>query len=61
MINTTRATYIDVYTPEPVLSNVIGGLSWSPILPVAVRVGYEVYKELRSYTIGVGGYKTGKR
>ena len=60
LINTIRATYIDVHTLKPVLSNVVGGLSGPPIHPVAVRVVYEVYRELRPCIIGVGGIQDWK-
>ncbi len=55
LINTVKAMFIDVYTAKPVLSNVLGGLSGPPIHPVAVRVVYEVYRELKPEIIGCGG------
>ena len=41
-INTLRAMAIDVETQRPILSNKIGGLSGTPIKPVAVRCVYEI-------------------
>lgn len=55
LINTIKATYIDVYTLKPVLTNIVGGLSGSPLHPIAIRVVYEVYKEFEACIIGVGG------
>lgn len=55
LINTVKAMYIDVYTLKPVLSNIVGGLSGPPIHPIAVRVVYEAYRELKPCIIGVGG------
>ncbi len=55
LINTVKAMVIDVYTAKPILSNVFGGLSGPPIHPIAVRVVYEVYRELRAEIAGCGG------
>ena len=41
-INTVRAMAIDVETQMPILSNKIGGLSGSPIKPIALRCVYEI-------------------
>ena len=41
-INTIRAMAIDVETRKPILSNKIGGLSGTPIKPIAVRCVYEI-------------------
>jgi len=55
LINTIRGMIIDIYTMRPILSNVIGGLSGAPLHPIAVRIVYEVYRELEPEIIGVGG------
>lgn len=55
LINTIRSLYIDVYTLKPVLTNVFGGLSGPPIHPIAVRIVFEVYRELKPEIIGCGG------
>jgi len=55
LINTVKAMYVDVHSLKPVLTNVVGGLSGPPIHPIAVRVVYEVYRELKPVIIGVGG------
>ena len=54
-INTLRAMAIDVETQRPILSNKIGGLSGTPIKPVAVRCVYEISSEYKIPIIGCGG------
>jgi dihydroorotate dehydrogenase (NAD+) catalytic subunit len=54
-INTLRAMAIDVETQRPVLSNKIGGLSGTPIKPVAVRCVYEISSKYEIPIIGCGG------
>ena len=54
-INTIRAMAIDVDTLQPILSNKIGGLSGSPIKPIALRCVYEIYTKFKVPIIGCGG------
>ncbi|MGQ0376649.1 MAG: dihydroorotate dehydrogenase [Nitrososphaerota archaeon] len=54
-INTLRAMAIDVETERPILSNKIGGLSGTPIKPVAVRCVYEISTTHDIPVIGCGG------
>jgi len=54
-INTIRSVVIDIYARKPVLSNVYGGLSGVAIHPIAVRVIYDLYKNVNIPIIGVGG------
>lgn len=54
-INTLRAMAIDVETQMPILSNKIGGLSGTPIKPVAVRCVYEISSQYEIPIIGCGG------
>jgi dihydroorotate dehydrogenase (NAD+) catalytic subunit len=54
-INTLRAMAIDVETQRPILSNKIGGLSGTPIKPVAVRCVYEISSQYKIPIIGCGG------
>jgi dihydroorotate dehydrogenase (NAD+) catalytic subunit len=54
-INTIRAMAIDVETQRPILSNKIGGLSGTPIKPVAVRCVYEISSQYDIPIIGCGG------
>ena len=54
-INTVRAMAIDIETGRPVLSHKIGGLSGSPIKPIAVRCVYEISSKFEIPIIGCGG------
>ncbi len=57
-INTIRAMAIDVETTRPVLSHKIGGLSGTPIKPIAVRCVYEIASKFDIPIIGCGGIST---
>ncbi|MEE9563621.1 MAG: dihydroorotate dehydrogenase [Nitrosopumilaceae archaeon] len=57
-INTLRAMAIDVETERPILSNKIGGLSGTPIKPIAVRCVYEISSKFNIPIIGCGGIST---
>ena len=57
-INTIRAMAIDVETGRPILSNKIGGLSGTPIKPIAVRCVYEISSKFDVPIIGCGGIST---
>ncbi|MDE1842521.1 MAG: dihydroorotate dehydrogenase [Thaumarchaeota archaeon] len=54
-INTLRAMAIDIQTGRPILSHKIGGMSGSPIKPVAVRCVYEISSKFDIPIIGCGG------
>lgn len=54
-INTIRAMAIDVETARPILSHKIGGLSGTPIKPIAVRCVYEISSKFDIPVIGCGG------
>ncbi|MDE1765711.1 MAG: dihydroorotate dehydrogenase [Thaumarchaeota archaeon] len=54
-INTVRAMAIDVETTRPALSHKIGGLSGTPIKPIAVRCVYEISSKFGIPIIGCGG------
>ena len=54
-INTIRAMAIDVESKKPVLSNVFGGLSGSPIKPIALRCVHEISEKFNIPVIGCGG------
>jgi len=60
MINTLLGMRIDVNTRKPVLGNIMGGLSGPCIKPVAVRMVYQVSREVRIPIIGGGGIYTGE-
>jgi len=57
-INTIRAMAIDVETTRPILSHKIGGLSGTPIKPIAVRCVYEIASKFDIPIIGCGGIST---
>ncbi len=57
-INTIRAMAIDVELERPILSNKIGGLSGTPIKPVALRCVYEISSKFDIPILGCGGIST---
>lgn len=57
-INTVRAIAIDVETQRPILSNKFGGLSGTPIKPIALRCVYEIALKHNIPIIGCGGIST---
>ena len=54
-INTVRSMAIDVETQRPILSNRFGGLSGTPIKPIALRCVYEISSKYDIPVIGCGG------
>jgi dihydroorotate dehydrogenase (NAD+) catalytic subunit len=54
-INTLRGMKIDIKQMRPVLGHKVGGLSGSPIFPVAVRCVYDLSQVVDIPIIGVGG------
>lgn len=59
LINTIRGMVIDVNTRRPVLKMNTGGLSGPAILPVAVRMVWEVANAVQVPILGMGGISTG--
>ena len=57
-INTVRAMAIDIETQRPILSNKFGGLSGTPIKPIALRCVYEISAKYDIPIIGCGGVST---
>ena len=55
LINTLMGMRIDLKTKKPVIANKMGGFSGSAILPVAVRMVYQVYDAVKIPIIGMGG------
>ncbi len=55
LINTLMGMRIDLKTRSPVIANKMGGFSGRAILPVAVRMVYEVYEAVKLPIIGMGG------
>lgn len=55
MINTLMGMAVDINTRKPFLANIFGGLSGPAIKPVALRMIYQVYRELKLPILGGGG------
>ena len=60
LINTLLSMRIDVKTKRPVLANKFGGLSGPGIMPVALRMVYQVRRAVDVPVIGMGGIMTGE-
>ncbi len=58
MINTLLGMRIDLKTKKPVIANKMGGFSGTAILPVALRMVYQVYEAVNIPIIGMGGIST---
>jgi dihydroorotate dehydrogenase (NAD+) catalytic subunit len=58
LINTITGMAIDIRTRRPKLANITGGLSGPAIKPVAVRMVYEVFRQVKIPVIGMGGIMT---
>lgn len=58
LINTILGMRIDIKTGRPVLRNNTGGLSGAAVLPIAVRMVYEVFRAVKIPIIGMGGINT---
>ncbi len=55
LINTLLGMRIDIKKRKPVIANVTGGLSGPAVFPVALRMVYQVAKEVNIPIIGMGG------
>ena len=60
LINTVRGMRIDVKTQRPVLKMNTGGLSGPAVLPIAVRMVWEVSNAVKIPVMGMGGVSTGE-
>lgn len=60
LINTLRGMRIDVNTRRPVLKMNTGGLSGPAVLPVAVRMVWEVSCAVKIPVLGMGGVSKGE-
>jgi len=58
LINTLLGMRIDLKTKKPVIANKMGGFSGSAILPVAVRMVYQVASSVKIPVVGMGGVST---
>ena len=60
LINTLRGMRIDVNTRRPILKMNTGGLSGPAVLPVAVRMVWEVANAVKLPILGMGGVSKGE-
>jgi len=60
LINTLRGMRIDINTDRPVLKMNTGGLSGPAVLPVAVRMVWEVANAVKVPILGMGGVAKGE-
>ncbi len=58
MINTMLGMRINLNTKKPIIANKMGGYSGSAIMPVALRMVYQVYEAVKIPIIGMGGITT---
>ncbi|MEC6747534.1 dihydroorotate dehydrogenase [Marinilactibacillus sp. XAAS-LB27] len=58
LINTVLSMQFDVTTRKPVLGNVMGGLSGESVLPIAIRMVYQIAQEVDLPIIGMGGVQS---
>lgn len=55
LINTLLGMAVDIKTRRPVLGNIFGGLSGPAVKPVALRLVWQVYQQVKLPLIGMGG------
>lgn len=55
LINTVTGMAVDIHSREPILANIVGGLSGPAIKPIALRCLYEARKAVKLPIIGMGG------
>lgn len=60
LINTLLGMRIDLRTKKPVIANKMGGFSGAAILPVAIRMVYQVYDAVKIPIVGMGGVSCAK-
>lgn len=60
LINTLRGMRIDVNTHRPILKMNTGGMSGPAVLPVAVRMVWEVSQAVKIPILGMGGVSRGE-
>ncbi|WMJ79491.1 dihydroorotate dehydrogenase [Clostridium sp. MB40-C1] len=58
LVNTFKAMAIDINKRKPVFNNVTAGLSGPAIKPIALRMVYEVCKNVNVPVVGMGGICT---
>lgn len=60
MINTLVGMRFNIHTGAPIIKNKTGGYSGPAILPVALRMVYQVSQAVKIPVIGMGGISTGE-
>jgi dihydroorotate dehydrogenase (NAD+) catalytic subunit len=55
LVNTFKALAIDIDTRKPVFDNIFAGLSGPAILPIALRMVWELYENVTVPIVGMGG------
>ena len=55
LINTVLGMRIDLNKKKPIIANKTGGMSGPALLPLAVRMVYQVYEAVQIPIIGMGG------
>lgn len=58
LINTLTGMRIDINKRRPVIHNNTGGLSGPALLPVAIRMVWQVYSKVKIPVVGLGGIST---
>ncbi|NQT75326.1 MAG: dihydroorotate dehydrogenase [Candidatus Omnitrophica bacterium] len=58
LVNTFLGMAIDIETGKPRLANITGGLSGPAIKPIALRMVWEVARNIKKPVIGMGGIMT---
>lgn len=58
LINTLTGMRIDINTGRPIIRNNTGGLSGPAVLPVAIRMVWQVASKVKVPVIGLGGIST---
>ena len=60
LINTLMGMRIDIKRRRPVLANTTGGLSGPAVLPIALRMVWQVYEAVDIPIIGMGGVSSAR-
>jgi dihydroorotate dehydrogenase (NAD+) catalytic subunit len=55
LVNTLSGMSIDINARKPKIASITGGLSGPAIMPIAVRMVWEVYQKIKIPVIGMGG------
>lgn len=58
LINTMLGMRIDLKAKKPIIANTMGGVSGPAILPIALRMVWQVFSAVKIPVIGIGGIST---